>query len=203
MGPRIDLVGRVFSSLTVLEELPRRFTPKGVSIRFFKTRCQCGTEGESSYANLTGGLVRSCGCVRTPRAEEYGEALTSTEAFKRWLSIKTRVQRKVRKRGYEHVELAPEWMDFRAFFRDMGECPAGLTIERLDNAKGYQPGNCTWATSDQQMNNQNKSVRLLIDGKWITTREACAVLGLTLGQVQARAVKGEIVKKKLTELVAA
>lgn len=202
MRVRVNLIGRVFTHLTVLEELPRRLTPKGVPLRRFKTRCQCGAEGEASYANLTSGLVKSCGCVRAKDPNHVYGDLVKTEAFKRWQSIKSRVKRKIRKRGYEHVEIAPEWMDFRIFFRDMGECPSGLTIERLKNSKGYEPGNCIWATAEAQMNNQNKSIRILVSGKWITMREACSVLGLTLGQVQAKCVKGEILKKRLKDIAA-
>jgi hypothetical protein len=201
MAYRVDLVGRLFGALKVTAELPRRLTPRGQTQRYFKTQCQCGSEGESSYANLTSGQVKSCGCVKAPDPNHYGD-ISKTEAFKRWLSIKARVQRKVRKAAYLHVTISPEWMDFRVFLRDMGECPAGFTIERIDNRKGYEMGNCVWASNDQQANNKNKSVRVLVGGEWITMREACKVLGLTLGQVQARCVAGRIEKRNKSEVPA-
>lgn len=38
--------------------------------------------------------------------------------------------------------------------RDMGECPDGLEIDRIDNNKGYEPGNCRWATHQQNCQNR-------------------------------------------------
>ena len=39
----------------------------------------------------------------------------------------------------------------------MGECPNGLTLERIDNEKGYEPGNCRWDTYHQQAVNKRNT----------------------------------------------
>lgn len=61
--------------------------------------------------------------------------------------------------GGRGIDLDPRWHDFTTFLADMGERPDGLTIERVDNDKGYWPNNCRWATYTEQRHNRRDTIR--------------------------------------------
>lgn len=54
------------------------------------------------------------------------------------------------------ISFDPRWEDFRNFLADMGECPDGLTLDRIDNDGGYCKSNCRWTTYSVQNANQRK-----------------------------------------------
>lgn len=52
-------------------------------------------------------------------------------------------------RGYEThgaqgVRVFWEWLDYDAFVRDMGVCPDGHSLDRINPEDGYSPWNCRW-----------------------------------------------------------
>jgi hypothetical protein len=46
--------------------------------------------------------------------------------------------------GARGITYDPAWESFAAFHADMGPCPDGFTLKRIDHRLGYQPGNCEW-----------------------------------------------------------
>jgi hypothetical protein len=52
------------------------------------------------------------------------------------------------------ITVCPRWEHFEDFLFDMGECPPGLMLDRIDNDRGYEPGNCRWTTRSEQMLNR-------------------------------------------------
>lgn len=78
-----------------------------------------------------------------------------------WQGIWTRCRNPKRK-DYVHygargVTVCDRWRSFDAFLADMGARPSSRhSVERIDNARGYEPGNCRWATHTEQVRNQRR-----------------------------------------------
>lgn len=67
--------------------------------------------------------------------------------------------------GGRGILVCDRWLDFANFVADMGERPAGLTIERIDNDAGYNPENCRWATQAEQCLNRRCTARVTVLGE--------------------------------------
>lgn len=88
--------------------------------------------------------------------------LSKTNAYKSWSNARLRCYNPDNK-DYKHygekgLEMDSEWkVDFAKFFDDMGECPKGFTLERINVNLGYIKGNCKWIPKSEQNHNKSNS----------------------------------------------
>jgi hypothetical protein len=86
-----------------------------------------------------------------------------TGTYQSWADMKTRVLNRNCKdhRYYKKIfgDIEPRWLSFEEFYKDMGNRPEGLTLDRIDNSRGYFPWNCQWASrAEQARNKRNNSI---------------------------------------------
>jgi len=143
--------------------------------------CECGTTRNVSHANLIYGLSVSCGCskrthghtkngIKSPTMKSYQSMVArcihpSNPAFAHY-----------QQRG---ISICSRWLNgedgisgFGCFLADMGERPSeDFTLERNDNAKSYEPSNCSWATRRAQARNRSTTNLHTYKGQSLTLRE--------------------------------
>ncbi len=61
--------------------------------------------------------------------------------------------------GGRGIKMAKRWLtSFEAFYAHIGARPSALhSLDRIDNDRGYMPGNVRWATKAEQ--NKNRRIR--------------------------------------------
>jgi hypothetical protein len=90
------------------------------------------------------------------------------------------------------IAVCKRWRDsFEAFKSDMGPRPSPQhSIDRIDNAKGYLPGNCRWATQKEQMRNMRRNRLVVFRGKEMTLVEAVELSGINYATAKWRINNG-------------
>lgn len=99
-----------------------------------------------------------------------------------------------------HKPWADDYREFAKYVRKtIGEPPAGLQLDRINNSKGYVPGNLRWATRSQQCNNTRRNRWIKFDGKRLTLSQWAVTLGLSQSTLNARFMRGWTVREALTQ----
>lgn len=91
-----------------------------------------------------------------------------TKTFSIWVAMKQRCSPKFRLRKYYYdlgIQVCDRWLDYANFLADMGERPGEMTLDRIDNNKGYSPDNCRWATRKEQAVNRKYVVMYEYQGE--------------------------------------
>jgi hypothetical protein len=89
------------------------------------------------------------------------------------------------------------WADFYIFLSDMGIRPNGMTLDRIDNNKGYSKDNCRWAAIDVQSNNTRVNRIVEYEGQPYTIAQLSEHLGLRYGTLYSRIANGTQVDRPL------
>jgi hypothetical protein len=161
--------GAVFGRWTVSREVARGSHGR----RRHECHCSCGRVAVVSQDNLVSGVSTSCGCRRVEvtraRQTKHGESHRTAE-HRIWKGLVRRCTKSsdhaFRHYGGRGITVCERWRsDYRAFLADVGRRPAETAeLDRIDNDRGYEPGNVRWTDRRTQTRNTRANRRLTIDG---------------------------------------
>lgn len=209
MSARVH-IGDIYGRLTVLERAPDHIQPSGFHKPVWK--CQCSCTNHTILLVTSNRLLdkkcptRSCGCLQKERVSEAN--ITHGEYRSRLYQIHTAMKQRClnpnNKYYYNYggrgIKIYDEWLKYENF-RDWAiknGYEDGLSIDRIDNNKNYEPSNCRWATVMEQSNNKRNNVYLTYNGETHTESEWSRILDISREMIRGRIRRGWSVEETLT-----
>lgn len=159
MSKFIDLIRQRFGKLTVVKQVGKDKWRQALWL----CKCDFGNSKIICGNNLKNSHTKSCSCLRAEitkqRSIKHGHAQGGkSKTYTTWKTITQRCTNPNHKYydnyGGRGIKICKRWKKFENFLEDMGECPPGYQIDRINNNKGYSKENCRWTTS--KMNNRNR-----------------------------------------------
>jgi len=175
-----DLTGRVFGKLEVVGLAEGSVKN---SKAHWKCRCECGKDIIRSTNTLISKseYTKICWCNHSSIVKTHGKS--KTREYRIWSQIKGRTSGRrndLSSKCYRdrNITMCSRWFNsFENFFEDMGESN-GLSIDRIDNNKGYFKENCRWATPLEQIHNRDCTIYLEYNGQEKTLMEWCILYNI-------------------------
>jgi hypothetical protein len=194
----IDLVGKTFGSLTVIE--------KAYSAKYgfhWKCKCLCGVEKIVRGSHLKQGATKSCGCQQggnggiIKHGYASGRDKKPLPEYTAWLAMMARCDNPktlhYRLYGGRGITYCERWRKFENFLADMGNRPSDEhSLDRYPNKNGnYEPTNCRWATSPQQNRNTSRNVYIEFAGKSMVLEDWANELGTDPSNITRKLKNGQ------------
>ena len=200
MANKKPIIGMKFGRLIALHETGK--TKRGY---FYLFQCDCGNTKELPASMVRSGKTSSCGCLRSESisAKNFVHGLVHSGSYQSWQGMKSRCSNKnqdaYKRYGGIGLSFNPSWETFENFVKDMGERPVGMTLDRIDNSKGYSKDNCRWATPAQQNRNTKQNVFITHDGETMCMKDWSNKTGIPYTTIQDR-VKKRFTPEKILEI---
>lgn len=194
MPKLINLTGQKFGRLTALYKLNN----------YHKDRvhwlciCDCDNLVEVSRNNLQSSTTKSCGCYNKERIKETNSThgKSHSRLYDIYYKMRSRCYNKNDKcykdYGARGITICDDWLcSYATFYKWSIEnrYREGLTIDRIDNNKGYSPNNCRWVTMKTQCRNTRHNKCYTINGETHCLKEWCEILNLKYNTVYHRLYK--------------
>ena len=101
--------------------------------------------------------------------------------------------------GYANRPITPRWASFENFLADMGECPEGYSLERVNNDLGYFPDNCKWIPKGDQAKNTSRSRLITHAGRTQILTDWAREVGIDSRTLTKRLARGWSIQRALEQ----
>jgi hypothetical protein len=195
------MIGEVFGFLTVLGEDGRSKDKQ----KKYKCVCVCGTQTTVISGNLKKGNSTSCGCKRISSCSarmktlnlRHGQA--KTKLWKTWKGIIERTTKPYHQNyknyGGAGIFVCEEWLVYENFANYIGIPPSDShSIDRINNSKGYEPGNIRWATAKDQAHNRKTNVWVIVGEEKMLATDAAKKLTVSKSTIGRWIQSGKLKK---------
>jgi hypothetical protein len=200
-----DYIGKKFNRVTILE-IFNKLNDKGkVVAKMAKCECDCGKVFDTVFGRIMTEVTRSCGCWTKDRVREVSKThgLNDTRLYREYWGMRQRQSKSNKHREYyTHIDkiVCDEWVnDFMAFYNwaMTNGYSDELTIDRIDNSKGYSPENCRWATEKEQGRNKRNNVLITLNGETRCVSEWAEITGIDHQTIYTRVKKGKLTPEQI------
>lgn len=162
--------------------------------------CECGDVSEYVASRVRFGKVNQCKeCAKKATGlANTKHGMRNTKEYRAWTAIKERclnvLGKDYHRYGAVGICVFGGWVDsFELFYAHIGRCPSrSMSIDRIDNSKGYIPGNVRWATATEQARNKRRSVYLTDGSKIMHIKDVADSLGISNGAAHLRLKRGRL-----------
>lgn len=213
MSKITNLFGKKFGRLTVISQSPLPIkNSKGKIYYFWEVECECGVIKKVQSCSLVLGKTKSCGCLNVDTVIRLSttHGMSRAKEYRTWRSMLNRCRNPLtwnfKNYGGRGITVCERWQhSFENFFKDMGERSEGLSLDRIDNDKGYYKENCRWASRKEQARNKRGSIKINYCGKSYTLRNLSEQYGINYKSLYTAIKRGtalelavpRLIKKKL------
>lgn len=198
---RHNLLGQTFGRLFVVSEVESIRQWGGHIDSAWQCRCECGKNTIVTTSHLLSGNTRSCGCLNKDGIRD--RSLThgccrigkTIPEYYCWKSMLRRCQNTKSANYYLYgargITVYEEWNDIHRFLKDVGSRPSSLhSLHRIDNDKGYYPGNVKWATPKEQQAHTRNCHMVIYEGLMLNMTAQCERFGINRDRVRSYLRRG-------------